>query len=402
MAQLAADGCHSVIREVEPGLMGVGSEPGVGVGQRGLVVQTAEGNLLWDPAPFLDDAAIEAVRAAGGLRAVSASHPHMYGAAVEWSHAFDAELLLVDVDAAWLMRPDPAVRTWSGELEVLPGVTLVQCGGHFPASSVAHWAAGAEGRGAILAGDTIMVTPGEDRVSFVYSAPVRLPLAEPAVTRHRGGARALRLRPHLRRLVEPGRPPRRQGRHAALRRALHRAAHHGGGAGTAARRARRRRSPPRTHPAPAPAPPRKSKLMSLVLAIRRCTVTTEFSEGDYDIHLDDKFGHLAMIDIDAEAAAHEPWFNQTLTTVNDSVVRLGVVEGEFHWHKHDDTDEFFMVLDGELVIDIEDRDSVRLSRHQSYTVPRTVMHRTSAPGRTVILMVEAAGVTPTGDDPPAS
>ena len=129
---------------------------------------------------------------------------------------------------------------------------------------------------------------------------------------------------------------------------------------------------------------------------------TEFSEGDYDIHLDDKFGHLALIDVDAEAAAHEPWFNQTLTSVNDSVVRLGVIEGDFHWHKHDDTDEFFMVLDGELVIDVEDRDSVRLSRHQSYTVPRTVMHRTSAPVRTVILMMEAAGVSPTGDDPPAS
>ncbi len=128
---------------------------------------------------------------------------------------------------------------------------------------------------------------------------------------------------------------------------------------------------------------------------------TEFSEGDYDIRLDDKFGHLALIDIGAEAAAHEPWFNQTLTSVNDSVIRLGVVQGDFHWHKHDDTDEFFMVLDGELVIDLEDRDSVRLSRHQSYTVPRTVMHRTSAPVRTVILMVEAAGVTPTGDEPPA-
>ncbi len=128
---------------------------------------------------------------------------------------------------------------------------------------------------------------------------------------------------------------------------------------------------------------------------------TEFSEGDYDIRLDDKFGQLALIDIDAEAAAHEPWFNQTLTSVNDSVIRLGVVEGDFHWHKHDDTDEFFMVLDGELVIDLQDRDSVRLSRHQSYAVPRGVMHRTSAPTRTVILMVEAAGVTPTGDDPPA-
>jgi hypothetical protein len=181
IGQLAADGHHSVIREVEPDLTGVACEPDVGVGQRGLLIHTREGNLLWDPPPFVDDAALDAVRAAGGLRAVSSSHPHMYGAAVEWSHAFDAEILLVDVDAPWLMRPDPAVRTWTGVLEVLPGVTLVQCGGHFPGSAVAHWSAGAEGRGAILAGDTIMVTPGEDRVSFVYSAPIRLPLAEPGV-----------------------------------------------------------------------------------------------------------------------------------------------------------------------------------------------------------------------------
>ena len=127
-------------------------------------------------------------------------------------------------------------------------------------------------------------------------------------------------------------------------------------------------------------------------------MTTEFSEDDYEIRLDNKFGFQTLIDIDAEAAAHEPWFNQTLTSVNDSVIRLGVIEGDFHWHKHDDTDEFFMVLDGELIIDLEDRDSVRLSRHQSYTVPRTVVHRTRAPVRTVILMVEAASVAPTGDD----
>ncbi len=125
---------------------------------------------------------------------------------------------------------------------------------------------------------------------------------------------------------------------------------------------------------------------------------TGYSEGDYDIRLDNKFGYQTLIDVDAEAASHEPWFNQTLTSVNDSVVRLGVIEGDFHWHKHDDTDEFFMVLDGELVIDLEDRPSVRLTRHQSYTVPRTVMHRTSAPVRTAILMVEAAGVAPTGDE----
>ncbi len=117
----------------------------------------------------------------------------------------------------------------------------------------------------------------------------------------------------------------------------------------------------------------------------------------YDIHLDDKFGQLARIDLAAEAAAHEPWFNQTLTKVNDAVVRLGVIEGEFHWHKHDDTDEFFMVLDGQLLIDLEDRDTVTLDQHQGYTVPRGVVHRTRAPRRSSILMVEAANVVPTGD-----
>ena len=119
--------------------------------------------------------------------------------------------------------------------------------------------------------------------------------------------------------------------------------------------------------------------------------------SDYDIHLDDKFGQLALIDIGAEAASHEPWFNQTLTTVNDSVVRLGVIHGDFHWHKHDGTDEFFLVLEGELLIDLEDAETVTLRPQQGYTVPKGVVHRTRAPVRTSILMVEAAGVSPTGD-----
>jgi mannose-6-phosphate isomerase-like protein (cupin superfamily) len=118
---------------------------------------------------------------------------------------------------------------------------------------------------------------------------------------------------------------------------------------------------------------------------------------DYDIHLDDKFGSLTLIDLPAEMAAHEPWFNQTLTTVNDAVVRLGVIEGDFHWHHHEHTDEFFLVLEGQLLIDIEGRDTVVLDQHQGYTVPREVEHRTRAPVRTSILMVEAAGVQPTGD-----
>jgi mannose-6-phosphate isomerase-like protein (cupin superfamily) len=118
---------------------------------------------------------------------------------------------------------------------------------------------------------------------------------------------------------------------------------------------------------------------------------------EYEIHLDDKFGALALIDVGREADEHEPWFNQTLTTVNDSVVRLGVIEGDFHWHKHDDTDEFFLVLAGRLLIDLDEDTTVALDPQQGYTVPRGVMHRTRAPERTTIVMIEGAGVEPTGD-----
>ena len=118
---------------------------------------------------------------------------------------------------------------------------------------------------------------------------------------------------------------------------------------------------------------------------------------EYDIHLDDKFGQLREFDVDAFAAGHEPWFNQTLTSVNDAVVRLGVLEGDFHWHSHDAEDEFFLVLEGELVIEVEGSGTVRLGPHQGYTVPKGVAHKTSAPTRTVVVMVEPAGVSPTGD-----
>jgi len=181
LAELAAAGHRSDVREVEPGLLGIGADPPVAIGQRALLVRTEAGNLLWDPSGFIDGGAVAAVAAAGGVAAVSASHPHFSGAMVEWSHAFDADILVPEADVGWVTRPDPAVRTWSGTCEVLPGVTLVQCGGHFPGSAVVHWAAGAGGRGALLSGDTIFVTPGEDRVTFVWSAPNRLPLPEPQV-----------------------------------------------------------------------------------------------------------------------------------------------------------------------------------------------------------------------------
>ena len=108
-------------------------------------------------------------------------------------------------------------------------------------------------------------------------------------------------------------------------------------------------------------------------------------------------GPLEVVDVGAlaEACTHQ-WYNQTLVRVNDSVVRVAVIEGEYHWHKHDDEDEFFYVVDGCLVIDLEGR-TVELSPKQGFVVPKGVIHRTRAPGRTVILMVEGAGIIPTGD-----
>lgn len=178
LAQAAAEGRRTEVREVEPGLLGIGASPTFAIGQRSLLVRTQAGNLLWDPSGFVDEHAFAAVERAGGLRAVAASHPHFYGAIAQWRRRFDAEALLPEADRRWLTHPLERVRHWSGTLEVAPGLTLVQCGGHFPGSAVAHWAAGADGKGALLVGDTLFVTPGADRVTFVWSAPNRLPLPE--------------------------------------------------------------------------------------------------------------------------------------------------------------------------------------------------------------------------------
>ncbi len=120
-------------------------------------------------------------------------------------------------------------------------------------------------------------------------------------------------------------------------------------------------------------------------------------ETPYSINTDVQFEPLTLIDIPAivDSCDHE-WFNQTLTQVNNAVVRLGIVRGEFHWHKHDEEDEFFYVVDGTLMIDLRDR-TVELTPQQGFTVPKGVEHRTRAPNGAVILMVEQAGVVPTGD-----
>jgi mannose-6-phosphate isomerase-like protein (cupin superfamily) len=111
-----------------------------------------------------------------------------------------------------------------------------------------------------------------------------------------------------------------------------------------------------------------------------------------------KLGHLEIIDVPGRVSAcKEKWHNENLSQVNDSLVRLGIFEGEFHWHKHDHEDEFFFVLSGRLLLDIKDKGTIELEPHQGYTVPMGVMHRTRAERKTVVLMVEKDTVRPKGD-----
>jgi mannose-6-phosphate isomerase-like protein (cupin superfamily) len=118
---------------------------------------------------------------------------------------------------------------------------------------------------------------------------------------------------------------------------------------------------------------------------------------NYNINLDIKCKSLELIDIPKIISDNkEQWFNQSLVTVNNSVVRVAIIEGEFHWHKHVNDDEFFYVIDGKLLIDLEDK-TVELNPREGFMVPKNVMHKTRAPQKTVILMVENVGVTPTGD-----
>ena len=188
LAELAAEGHRTAWREVEPGLHELTVTPSLGIGHRGLLVTTPQGGVLWDPPGYLDDDAVAFVRDTGGLLGIARSHPHLCGVLVEWSSRFSgggsvaegrgAPMWLPRRDAAWVLRPDDAVRWWDDEVELAPGVTLLRCGGHFAGSAVLHVAAAAEGRGALLVGDTVMVLPGHRRVSFMRSYPMLLPLPE--------------------------------------------------------------------------------------------------------------------------------------------------------------------------------------------------------------------------------
>ena len=176
-------GHDNVFRVLEPGVFGIGTTPSFAIGQRALLVQTSGGNVLWDCISLLDEATIRLVQALGGIRAIAISHPHFYGTCVEWSQAFGGVPVYIHAaDRQWVMRPSPKIVLWESDtVEAVPGLSVVHLGGHFDGGTVLLWEGGAEGRGALLAGDILQVVPDRRYVSFMYSYPNLIPLPAPAI-----------------------------------------------------------------------------------------------------------------------------------------------------------------------------------------------------------------------------
>jgi hypothetical protein len=169
---------HNLIKEVEPRLIGIGTEPRFAIGQRGLLIQRDDGNILWDCITLLDDATIQRVNELGGISKIAISHPHYYSTMIEWSRTFDAPIYIHEEEQKWVMRPDDAVHFLSGETLALgDDVTLIRCGGHYDGAQVLHWSDGADGRGVLLTGDIINVVADRRYVSFMYSYPNQIPLS---------------------------------------------------------------------------------------------------------------------------------------------------------------------------------------------------------------------------------
>lgn len=186
LAQMRAKGYHAVVKEHEPRLIGIGSEPSFAIGQRPLLVQTSEGNVLWDCMTYLDDELAATIQQLGGLKAIAISHPHYYTTMVEWARRFDVAIYLHESDRQWVMRPDERVVFWAGETRPLVGdTTLIRLGGHFRGGQVLHWPSGAEGQGVLLCGDIIQVVADRTWVSFMYSYPNLIPLPALEVARMR-------------------------------------------------------------------------------------------------------------------------------------------------------------------------------------------------------------------------
>jgi hypothetical protein len=173
----------NVIKEEEPGLYSISPQPKCGIGQRAFLLETPEGNVLWDCVAHLDDATIERLRKLGGVADIAVSHPHYYTTMVEWSRAFGgAPIHIHALDRKWVMRPDPCVQFWEGDTrELRGGLRLVCTGGHFDGFQVLYWHAGAGGHGVLMAGDQPQVCMDPHQVSFMYSYPNFIPLNASAI-----------------------------------------------------------------------------------------------------------------------------------------------------------------------------------------------------------------------------
>lgn len=182
-SQALMDAGHSLsISELEPGLWGLRAEPKVGIGQTALLAVGASGNLLFDVPPMVDAAGLKFIESAGGVAAIMASHPHMYGAQVAWSHALGGvPVYVARADAEWVQREDPVIVLWDEPFEVVPGVPVRQVGGHFRGQSIACWT-GADGAGVLLAGDACSVRP-DGKVAFLRSYPNIIPLSPVGIGR---------------------------------------------------------------------------------------------------------------------------------------------------------------------------------------------------------------------------
>ena len=171
-------------RVLEPNLYEIVTTPTFAIGQRAQLLRTPAGNILWDCITLVDMATIDLINSLGGIKGIAISHPHYYSCMVEWAHVFGVPIHLHADDRQWIMREDSAIKLWEGEQkDLLPGLKLIRCGGHYPGGMVLHWAAGAGGKGALLSGDIVQVMPDRKTVSFMRSYPNFIPLSAPAVER---------------------------------------------------------------------------------------------------------------------------------------------------------------------------------------------------------------------------
>jgi len=176
---------HNRFEHEAPQLLGIGTEPEFAIGQRALLLQSPDGNLLWDCISLFDEKTNTEVNARGGIRAIAISHPHFYSSMVEWAERFDAQIFLHAADRQWVMRESPRIQFWEGTtLSLWDGVTLINCGGHFEGGTVLHSPAASRGCGsALLTGDIITVVQDRRYVSFMRSYPNLIPLRAAAIHR---------------------------------------------------------------------------------------------------------------------------------------------------------------------------------------------------------------------------